>query len=288
MRGLVAIPHRQRRQAHMRRTVVVVDDYGNAVGYRRRCSACTRWKPLTAEHFVALHPGDGMGFQRRCRTCEKTLFALRYTGDSERAKRRHRGRAKRRLERAAADPSVREQERQRERRARQRRLERDPERERALGRERTRRHLERINSDPKRRQEYLENARIYNGLRTLAKGGKRHRPRVQLPHEVGGSLPAAPLGAFLDDYIERHQKAAKEAGLKPETKAALCEALGAEERSARGWINGERAEVHFALADRVFTAAGVLWWEVYDADLYPEAHAQAARLFEGDEDAQAA
>jgi hypothetical protein len=115
---------------HNEKTRLVVDDFGNAVGYIRSCSFCGHWKPLTND-FYAVSGGrskGGQGFQTTCHTCKRFELHLRWRNDPEtyRAKKRE---GYRRL--TTKDPDARRRKNERTKMAQRRRLERDPEGERA-------------------------------------------------------------------------------------------------------------------------------------------------------------
>lgn len=65
-------------EAHRRATRLVVDDYGNAVCYERRCGSCMRWMPLDFAWFAPRRDHIGRGMQGRCRECVRVDNGLRY------------------------------------------------------------------------------------------------------------------------------------------------------------------------------------------------------------------
>jgi transcriptional regulator with XRE-family HTH domain len=50
-------------------------------------------------------------------------------------------------------------------------------------------------------------------------------------------------------------------------------------RWAREWRSGRQEFVKAETADKILLGLGLLWWECFDADVYPEAYARAERLF---------
>lgn len=64
---------------HRRATRLVVDDYGNAVAYQRRCPDCMEWLPLSFDYFNPR--GDGretLAMQWRCKACTIVDRRARY------------------------------------------------------------------------------------------------------------------------------------------------------------------------------------------------------------------
>lgn len=81
------------------------------------------------------------------------------------------------------------------------------------------------------------------------------------------SLPVAPLAAAI---IAR----ANGGGL---TRAA--ERATVDPRLLLSWRKGEIRRAQAATADRVLLALGAQWWEVFDAERFPDEYAQALRVF---------
>lgn len=65
-------------EVHRRATRLVVDDYGDAVCYERRCGSCMRWLPLDFAWFAPRRDHIGRGMQGRCRECVRVGNGLRY------------------------------------------------------------------------------------------------------------------------------------------------------------------------------------------------------------------
>lgn len=63
------------------------------------------------------------------------------------------------------------------------------------------------------------------------------------------------------------------------TQRELCADLEIDPRKLRGWQTGEFPNVSVEVADRVITRLGLLWFDVFDEDEFPEAHAKAEAVF---------
>jgi hypothetical protein len=209
---------------------------------------CLKSKPLIAEHWHR-GPRDAEGakaWSSYCRPCANAEGVERYRTD---ARRRELTR-----ERAKA-----QRQRIRERRA----------------------------ADPEFDREYRALQIAYF---KAAKARKKARERGEEPakgaapvdNEMGGLLPVAPLYSAVDAYIRRaqmhvvmHDVDARDG----HSSEALCENLGIDVRSFTAWRSGERHLVQLDVADRVIQRLGVNWFDVYDADEWPDAHAQAEAVF---------
>lgn len=107
---------------------------------------------------------------------------------------------------------------------------------------------------------------------------RRQRPLRSVPAEEprrstgGGRMPVAPLLPLVEEFEEREGNILRVARL-----------LDVSDRTIRRWRDDpDNCEVQLATADRILVAADLLWWEVFDADDWPEAHTRAAELFAGE------
>lgn len=273
------------RERHLVRTRIVVDDFGDAVGYERRCCSCARWKPLRS-YSPTGRPDEGLGRERVCRSCKPWVQRQRSPKTPE-----QRARASaRRQERLARDPGYRERERERNRLARLARIARDPERERAIERAKAERHRRVVEADQRRHRERRENLRIDGVLRTMRAGSKPKPELRQVDRKSEGAgrrrddgitLPAPPLAAFVDALAERERRTGN-VELEPASMlSVVCERLGITVRTAYAWRSGERPTVQFDVVDTVLVNSGALWWDVYDEKRWPAEHKRARLAFEG-------
>jgi hypothetical protein len=226
---------------HRHATRLVVDDFGDAVGYEYRCSQCMRWGRENVR-----------GWCRDCKTFASRQRRRAMTAAERQADRERKRELRER--RLAENPEARRQEYERTERARQERLRRDPEREREMQRRRARRYQERIRQDPERYQERLEKMRIDNGLRRMRNGqptgSVQRRTRVK---PARADVAAAPLAAAILRWSD------------PDTDlGTACEAAGTDARTVRGWRSGERRRARFAIAERILVALDLHWWDVFD------------------------
>lgn len=224
-------------ERHLQATRLVIDDFGNAVAVERRCPGCRRWIALRAK-----------GYCSPCGWFKNRKWAR------DNSERRNRTAAALRRKLIAGDPEFVERERSRHRVARAARRERDPERERALGQARNARYLKKLRQDPERAQRRLENLRIDNGLRRMARGlpvGNGYR-RVDGTPDARRYVAATPLAAVVAEECER-----TDVGL-------LAELLGVSTRLLYAWRTGERRAAWWDTADKVLVGLGLNWWEVYD------------------------
>jgi hypothetical protein len=180
-----------------RRTRLVVDDFGNAVCYARRCSECKRWLPLTFEHYCVAER-DALGMQPRCRDCTSVGRARWENDNRERSRANKRAAEKRRCQ----DPEYINRKRAYWREYRQR-LQSDPVL-RARRLEEQRRYRAKLAKDANRLARNREVDRMGARLRTERTTGKlvtelrtatpKHAPKVRA---VVTTVPAAPLAAVL-------------------------------------------------------------------------------------------
>lgn len=217
----------------------------------RRCSRCCLVHPLDDQHF-AWADREHTELQWWCRACATAARAARHKermGDPEYAAR------------------------WREQQARQKRAWNGANRERV--REIQRRNRERIKRDPVRLGRRQEADRLNYRMRAERRGrdvaNMRRTPGASrtLEREQGGTLPAAPLAAAIGRRVERSEATTQE----------VCRDLGVNERTYTAWRSGERGQVQMDKADRIIQRMGVNWFDVFDGDVYPEAHARAAELF---------
>jgi hypothetical protein len=244
----------------------VVDDYGDAVAYERRCFSCMRW---------------GAPYERgACRECSVFLERQRRASASAAARKALNERRRlERLERIARDPTERDRERQRERVSRAARLEADAERERALARARAKRYVERLREDPERNEQRLESMRIDSGLRRMRLGlptgsGANRRLNGTEPRFVRRSVASAPLA----DAVARVAATLDE---DPATgERMIAERAGLSPRLLLQWRRQTRPRTLWDSADRVLVALGLMWWEVFDPEVCdPEVVEEARRLW---------
>lgn len=240
-------PKGRAKEIHRQATRLVVDDFGNAVGVLWRCWGCCRWR--SEERCRGL-----------CSTCRPWHGRMHRQRAGEELLERKR---RQRQERLAADELARVRERELHRQANQARMERDPEGERAKVRVRNARYRERVRADPVRYQEYLEKARIDNGLRRMRQGlsvGNGHR-RTTVPRRE--YVPVAPAVALIVRQTVCNGEPLEDA------ERQLSERAGVTPRLLYAWRSGERRGARAESVERVMLALDVLWWEVFDPELAP-------------------
>lgn len=302
-RRAIVEPLSRKRQRHRQATLLVTDDYGDAVGHLRRCSTCRTFKPLDLDHFGATGRDErALGYQRICRDCERAAQARRRNVNRAAYNQQARDAYHRRMR----DPARREAVRERERAYRQRRLQQDPERVRSQARERSRRYLKRIMNDPVRHAERIDKARIDRVLR----GHKPARPIV-IGRSRGVLLPVQPLyervvlprlaiylrqaiGSIARDKTPRltalpdmtDRSAVQRtieiaAALGFPSVGPLADELGVSARTINAWVRGERPTLRSSLVEEILVRVGMFWWEVYEPG--DDGYEQARAVFEGDE-----
>lgn len=231
----------------------------------RRCGSCREAKPLEAGFYVNSRRDDGTAeYRYYCKAC-----------DTERVQRR--------IAEIRSDPVAAAELRRKHRELQASWRRRHPGANAAA----TRRYREAVKRDPERAARYREAQRINHRLQRERKTGQhvgdiRTVSTVQMPssRREASMLPAGPLVALLDRYIENHARYRNIGdGSALET---VCAWADIDPRQLYAWQTGEIAEVQLGTADRVMTGLGVLWWEVYDPADYPEEHERARFVFEGD------
>lgn len=99
-------------------------------------------------------------------------------------------------------------------------------------------------------------------------------------------LPTAPLLTAIDEAAAVIR--AEDGGLSDRERAqlgllspagTLCARADVTSRTYLAWRTGERPGVQASVAERVFFALDVLWWEVYDAERWPAEHEAARKVF---------
>lgn len=140
---------------------------------------------------------------------------------------------------------------------------RHPERSRAQ----IRRYRERLRKDPVRHAASLEIARINYRLKAEREG----RGAIRAIASVRGAddlprVPVQPLLAVLSDIADDGE----------DSWTDLSESIGVSDRSMRRWKTGEVTDVSFDTADRILTALGLLWFDVWNEADFPEVHARLA------------
>jgi len=218
------------------RTRLVIDDYGNAVMFTRRCCLCRRWKPLTFEHFAARGNTAALGMQAKCRACSLIAVGQWYWRDPEvsRAK-------KNELYRSLMSRSEESRRLRRERNtanARKRRAE-DPEGFQRRRRAARNKYIQKMQANPVTAEELRERNRMAYRLRRERETGV-HIDNIRniAPRRVtkGGVLPALPLGRVAQAAVER---------LRLTDEAAFPEAVGCHARQINAWLSGGIIAVHF-------------------------------------------
>lgn len=92
----------------------------------------------------------------------------------------------------------------------------------------------------------------------------------------GGFLPVIPVREFVRRIIGEG-----ESEYNGHTVDTICERLGINGRDWRRWEEGEATQIRVVTVDTILGNANALWWDVFDADRFPEAHRKAALAFEG-------
>lgn len=211
--------------------------------WTRVCCECKQTKDLERDFYRArkLLIGSPTDWGYQCKSC-KAAQAARLVATRK------------------ADPWIAKKDREKHARWMREWRRRNPGRDRAT----RQRYVEGVRKDPVRRARLLENARIDYRLRAEGEGRAVVR---SLPAQRGPEglprLPVAPLVALVERLAA------------DTTVSELAGRLGFHERQYRAWKH-EYKYVNFETADRVLTAAGVLWWEVWDEDKYPGLHEERA------------
>lgn len=109
--------------------------------------------------------------------------------------------------------------------------------------------------------------RLYQAEGRLRRRREREAGVIQEPREL---LPAAPLSMAVERWLSR------EIALGGE-RPALVACLGADDRTLWDWREGKRRSVELPLADRILTALDVLWFDVWDPEVFPD----VVRFWEG-------
>lgn len=216
----------------------------------RHCKRCDRTLPLTSAHFAWADRAHTT-LQWWCRTC----------AGNERAEAHRR--------KMASDPEYAERWRARERANKAQQRAKFPERVR----EAQARYVRRVKADPHRAAE----ARAADRRQYAARAARRGReitprgPRLPAPGRgrQSGLLPVGPLLRAVEHALAATDR----------TQRELCIDLGIDPRKFRGWQTGEFPNVSVEVADRVITRLGRLWFDVFDEDEFPEAHAKAEAVF---------
>lgn len=220
--------------------------------WMRRCGKCGEVKPL-ATAFNWADRGH-TEYHYRCKVCESARSSAR---------------RKARI----ADPTTRTEERAKRVRWALSWRQRNPEKYR----EQQRRYKERKKRDPKRVEHERAMMRERHRLKAEAEGrtvrslkASRMGPvRGTVDDEPGGHLPARPLAEVI----------ARRVAATDLTVEDVCNDLGVNVRTFSAWRSGEREFVQFDVADRVLCRLGLNWFDAYDDEVFPEAHARAAELF---------
>jgi hypothetical protein len=261
------------RQRHLQRTLLVVDDYGNAVSYTRCCSECRNYAPLQFE-FYATHRRGTLGMNARCNVCSIMANIAIRRADPDRARAAGRRRYRQRMD---TDPVFREKVRKKSADDYRRRVETgDVEQMRALARAAARRHRERLKRDPDRLARARETARINSRLRRERVDGinvtELRVDAVPMPRDwfsIRLVLPGPPLAAAMRRYAEKHDV----------SMTSVCEHAGFPLRSYTRWDNGEGASV--PAIDAALTEMDMCWFEVWTEE--SGAYELARAVFEADD-----
>jgi hypothetical protein len=219
----------------------------------RTCRRCERTLRLTAQSFHRHHTTykDGTPmYGYLCKPCARAEVSRRY----EQGKRDPEASARRRA-----------QAREAQRRYARRHVERVKAQRKAA--------VERLRANPAKYAAFLERRRMERRLRRertgrslVTRNGALRGP-VTMPSGPR-VLPAKPLAVAIARAVIRHQ----------DTVEAICESIGTDARSYTAW-RSEREGVQVDVADRVITGLGLLWFDVYDEDVWPDAHEQAEAVF---------
>jgi hypothetical protein len=227
-----------------RKTVIVLAAREREALKTKRCPNCERRKPATLEHWA---PG-GMGFDGKirldsyCRPCRAALSRDRARNPETRARTRESGRKKR--------------EQLKARRA----------------------------ADPvfdaqfrAKRREWERKSRAKR--KALDAAGV---PAVEHHHPGGVQIPALPLAVFIEREVSKTQNRLNgHAPAMDTTLEKICMKFGIASRRLREWREQPGCKVSLDVADRVITNADRLWFDIYDAELFPVEHQLAALAFEG-------
>lgn len=252
----------QRRRARLRREANRATWAGPYGVRMRRCSRCHGVAVECLGHYVEQHrPGKTPIYHASCKRC-----SVRRVTALSAAK--------------AQDPALRAEVLAK--RAEYRRRYREQNRDAYLAAQR--RYRERLRQDPERHARHLENTRIAYRLRQERKGKPARQtsqpPKIKLvAREEQVLLPAAPLAAAVERAIasaqgvhlaEVHTATGGGRSQGGRSREDLCAKWGISSRTLRDWREEPGRQVQLATADRVLTATGLLWHDVYDPAEHPE------------------
>jgi hypothetical protein len=130
-----------------------------------------------------------------------------------------------------------------------------------------RRYKNGVFADSQRHARWLETRRISYALRAERAGKPvvRHISSAIRVRESLPELPAKPLADLLLKMAESRDSIDQ-----------LAEELGFTPRSLFAWKTGERQRVQLDVADQILTNAGLMWWEVWPEEEFPELHEEMA------------
>lgn len=214
--------------------------------WRRTCSACGKTKDMKRAFFRArkVPKGDMGDWMYHCKRCQIQ-------------------RVQEYKDRRRTNPSTQRAAREQQARWQKQWRERNRQREKEIARD----YLRRRRQDPMRHAIALENQRIGRRLRAEREGkpAPRNHARGTRQPDVLPRLPVKPLLLVVDRLATGRENGYEE----------LSKDLGITSRTFRRWRE-EDGTVQFDLVDKVLTLAGLLWFEVWTEDEYPELHAELA------------
>jgi hypothetical protein len=248
----------------------VVDDFG-VLEAVRRCPTCMVWKVEDGESFSPM-VRDKSGAVTRwfpmCKPCKAAqMYAAAYENREQLLADR---RAQYRLDMKNEEKKRERREYEKAYRAAQR--EKDPEHVRKLEREKGQRYRARLREDPARHAAWLETMRINYKLKREREGHlleESKRPSKPLKFRNGRFEEFTSKMTVDGVPLERALKEVLRLAQPDNVEEYASAALGVSYRRLREWKSGrERPTV--ITADSVLTAAGLLWWEVWDPAEYPD------------------
>jgi hypothetical protein len=221
--------------------------------------------------------GDVAEWDRWCKGCRRE-YQRTGRAAKERRKRdniRRQAAHARRRERMATDPEYAASERAKWARRGRRWRHANPERARAQAK----RYREKLKRDPVRLRRHRENERIAYRLRRerqVGRLGERQRQEGQRD-EANATLPmlpARPLAEAVERVIAARQAVATngegDEAMPAEGREQVCETLGITDRALFDWKTGRRRMVRSDTADRVLVRSGLLWFDVWSPEQYPD------------------
>lgn len=140
---------------------------------------------------------------------------------------------------------------------------------RRKGRERQKRRWQRIKADPERHRRFKEHRRMDDKLRRARKGAlTRKVSRTPSDRKHPPLLPAKPFAQYVVAYVDRRVND-PDGGC---SHLGACQSIGIDDRTVRAYRADQYKWVRFGVVDKVLTATGASWEDIWSKAEYPEVH----------------